>query len=147
MHVYWRAIFRRDPKYVDDLVMRCGRGVVDAHPDRQRPTPQPLLYVLLDLGQFFRRGFTVSGISAWKKRARVAHHPDTHRNVPDAHTEIDQRLSFALRIPAIDVLGSDLQLQRCSDAVVGLKLIVARLLSMLVQVNESRRYHEAFGVY
>ena len=128
---------RRQPEHIDDLAMSGGSRVIDSHPDSQCATVQSFLYVSIDLHQFARRCFAMSGISTGQEVPRVLHDLHPHRNVPDAHSKVDERLAFPLRIPFVDIVRSGLQLERGGDPIARFELIIARLLAVLVQINKT----------
>ena len=79
-------------------------------------------------------------------RSGIVHHFHAHGDVADAYAEIDQRLPFPRGIPFGNIIGSGLEFQRSRHAVMGLKLIVARLLPVLVEIDESRRDDQSLGI-
>src|SRR5579862_30600 len=59
---------------------------------------------------------------------------------------VDERLAFALGIPAIDVAHADFELERGGDAVHGLVAIILGRLAVGVEIDEAGRDHQARGV-
>jgi len=88
----------------------------------------------------------MGGVSAGKEIPRIVHDSHAHRDMPRADSEVDQAFAFAVSVPTIDVVGADLQFEGCSHTVVCLKLITARILSMLMQIDEAGRDDEAGSV-
>ena len=64
----------------------------------------------------------------------------------DAHSVVDQRLPLPCRIPTVYIGSAGFQLQRCRHAIPRLKLIIARLLAVFVQIDKSGRNHEALRI-
>jgi len=57
--------------------------------------------------------------------------------VADADAVVDQGFVFAGGVPVVDIVGADFELERGGDAVVGLKLIIARRLAVFVEIDEA----------
>src|SRR6266571_5780087 len=60
----------------------------------------------------------------------------------DADSIVDQRPVFPVGIPFVYIHSAHFEFQRCGYAVVRLKLVIARLLPMFMQVDEPERNHE-----
>src|SRR5216684_556512 len=69
-----------------------------------------------------------------------------HRDVSDAHSVVDQGFPFPGRIPTVHIGSAGFQLQRRGDAITRLKLIIARLLSVFMQVDKPRRHYKALRI-
>jgi lipopolysaccharide export LptBFGC system permease protein LptF len=106
---------------------------------------QALLDSRLDLLHLLRHRFAMRRISGRQPRAGILHHFHPHGNMADTHSEIDQRLSIPLRVPFVNVRSPCLQLQRRRHSIARLEFIIAGLLSMFMQINESRRHRQPAG--
>src|SRR5260370_41081492 len=131
---------------MDNLVVRGSSGGVDAHADGQCAAPQAILNVVVDLLQFGGRGLPTGGVADGQKGAGVFHDFHAYGKMSDGYTEVDQRFSFPPRIPLINIRRADFELQRCRDPVMGLELVVSRLLSVLVQVDEAGRDYKSLRI-
>ena len=85
-------------------------------------------------------------VAAGQRIAGIVHHFHTNRNMAHAYAEVDERLPCSGRIPGVHVIGSHFQFERSGHAVVRLKFVVPRFLSVFVEVNESRGDYKAFGI-
>src|SRR6266852_6549232 len=108
MNVDWGVSFRRQPKHIDDLTVRCGCRVVDPHSYGQRAASQSFCDLLLDLRQLFRCSCAMSGVATRQECTRVEHHSHSNGNVTDADAEVDESFPFPLGVPPVDVVGSHL---------------------------------------
>src|SRR5712664_2833137 len=77
---------------------------------------------------------------------RVAHHSHTHGNVADTCTKIDERLPFPQGVPAVDVFGAGFEFKLRCNVIERLELVVALLLAMLVEVDETGCDDKTLGV-
>jgi hypothetical protein len=66
--------------------------------------------------------------------------------VPATRTEIDQCIFGTSRVPRIHIGDTQLKFERCRNAVGGLNRVILRILTVLVQVDESRRYDKSDGI-
>src|SRR4026207_2514022 len=66
--------------------------------------------------------------------------------MPDAYPEIDERLPFTRGIPRVHIVGAAFEFERGRHTVMGLKLIVAGVLSVLMQVYEAGGHDQSRGV-
>jgi len=124
----------------------CRRGVVDAQADGESAALESVAHAVIDFGEFLRSGFAMSSVAGGQEISRVVHHLHAHGNVADADAVVDQGFVFAGGVPVVDIVGADFELERGGDAVVGLKLIIARRLAVFVEIDEAGGDDQAFGV-
>jgi hypothetical protein len=74
------------------------------------------------------------------------HHGHAHRDVANACTKIDQSVFCTGRIPRIHIVHTHLKFERRGDTVGSLDGVVLCILTVLVQVDESRRYDKSTGI-
>src|SRR5260370_7326089 len=131
---------------MDNLVVRGSSGGVDARAGDQCAAARAILNLVVDLLQLGGRGLPTGGVAEGQKGAGVFHDFHAYGNMSDGYTEVDQRFSFPPRIPLINIRRADFELQRCRDPVMGLELVVSRLLSVLVHVDEAGRDYNSLRI-
>ena len=146
MDVHGGVLRGGDAEDLDNFVVSGGGGVVDAHADGESAALQSFAYAGIDFGEFLRSGFAMSGVTGGQKISGVVHYLHADGNVADADAEVDEGFIFAGGVPGVDVAGADFQFERSGDAIVGLKLIVARRLAVFVEIDEAGSDDQTFGV-
>src|SRR6185295_4066956 len=131
------AVTRRDAKHLEDLPARRIRYVLNSESDSDCTTLQTLFETLLHLLDLSICCGSARGVACWQKLQRLVHRCHARGQVSGTHPVIDQRLLFALRIPAVDVPGADFEFESSGHSVHRFEAIVFFVLSMLVQVDES----------
>src|SRR6266480_6816203 len=111
MHEARCAVLRGDAEHLEDLPMRGRGGIVDTEANTERALLQAFLDLPLHFFDLGVRSCFVSGVTAWKKDARIVHHRYSRGNVADACAVVDQRLTFSLCVPLICAAGSDFKLE------------------------------------
>ena len=128
--------FGRHTKYLDNLLGRRSGRIGKAEADSGRSFRKPAANEMLEL-------FELPGIEGLQERFALkagvaAQHGEVARvGMADARSEVDGRLPLALAVPDGDILDADLELQGRRDAVVNLRLVVVRTVSVLMQVDET----------
>src|SRR5687768_3043642 len=108
------------------------RHVLDPKTNCNCTTLETAFKLHFHLGDFRVGCSSPRGLSAWHKFDRIAHRRHSCREMSNADTVVDQRLSLSLRVPAIDVSSADFQLQRRRHTVHCFEAIVLVVLAMLV---------------
>ena len=88
----------------------------------------------------------MSGITGGEKVSGVVHHFHAYGDVAYAYPKVDKRFAFTLGVPGIYVVGADFEFERSGYTIVSLKLIVARFLGMLVEIDEAWRDDQTLSV-
>ena len=86
------------------------------------------------------------GVAGGQKISRVVHDLHAHGNVADADAVVDQGFIFARGVPGVYIVSADFEFERSGDAIVGLKLVIARCLAVFVKIDEAGGDDQAFGV-
>ena len=141
-----RTVFGGSAKHLENFLVRSRLRVVDAHAHRERAALQTVLKLPAHLRNLLRRGRLMSRISGGQENARIANDFHAYRDVPDAYAIINERFAVAFRVPVVHIVGAHFQLQCGGYTVAGLKLIVPRLLSVFVQIDEAGRDDQSFGI-
>src|SRR5579883_3049847 len=131
---------------VDDFGVSCGSGVVHAHADGERAALKTAVDGGVNLLEFGGSGFAVSRIAEGEKHTGIVHDGHAHGDVANADAVVDEGVTFTFGIPIVDVIGANFEFERSGDAVVSLEFVIARLLTMFVEVDEAWGDDEAVSV-
>src|ERR1700730_2129594 len=132
------AVLSSDSEHFHNFPVGGAWRVIHAHAFGESAPLKAFVHQGDDFGELFGRSSVVSGVAGGEHTALgVAHHFHAHGNMANAYAKIDQGLPFPEGVPASNVIRSSFELERCGDAVAGLELVVARLLAVFVEVDET----------
>ena len=143
MYVAGRAILCRQPEHLEDLPTARGRRIDHSEARGHRALPEAHVHQALHLFNLSGRGRLVCAGARRQKITGVLHHFHANLYVADRDAVVDRRFSLARRIPGRHISRPDFEFEAAGDAVARLECIGLEVLPMLVQVDESRRHHQA----
>src|SRR5215471_1644999 len=146
MDVHGRSRTRGDPKHFNDFPIGGSLRIGWSRTHTQRTAFQAYLNLIQNGGELGACGLSVSGVTTGQEVSSIMHNHHAHRNVPDADTVVDARLSGKARVPSVDVSRAHLHFQRSCYSVSCLNGVVLRILAVLVKINEAWRDDQSMSV-
>ena len=136
--VYRGVVAARYADHLQHFPLSRRRGVRGSEAHGHRAFAQPFVYQPGHLCNLGRACDLVRGVATWQERARIMHHRDADGNMPDADTVVNRPSGLPFAIPAVDIPGADLELERRGHAVLHLAAIGFVRLPVRVEVDEAR---------